>query len=245
MHDIDFLPAECRQNDALRKWQTRRILLAALLAAMIAAAAFHQHNQRRRLEADLAQCEPAHARATAKKSALEDLQSRLQTARAQAELLTYLRHPWPRTRILAALLEPLPDEISFQELRIRRESASGAVSVGHFSQPRSEAEEEQSAGLAPATRDLKRLRAEFDSRQTVISIAGVTTESAALHRYLGELGKQTPILKAQLRSIEADQTDPGTIRFTATVIVRAGYGQPGGPSGSNGELAARTDRKTS
>ena len=123
MHDIDFLPSEYHQGHARRKSHDRRILLVTLLAAIMAAVAWSQRYAAGRLKAKLADCEPARAAATQTKAALGDLQSRLRLARTSAELITYLRHPWPQTRIVAALLGPLPEEIRFEQLQIARQAA--------------------------------------------------------------------------------------------------------------------------
>jgi len=243
MHDIDFLPSEYHQNHTQRRWQTRRVFVVAILATMVAAAAFCQHQRRRRLEADLARCGPAYAAAVQTRDALSELQSRLQLAQASADLVTYLRHPWPRTQILAALLGPLPDEIAFEQLDIDRESATGPKPAESLSPADRKAKEKQEASLPPALRDLKRLREQYDSKRTIVTITGVTTDSAALHRYLGELGRQKLFSKAQLLSIETDSADTERISFSATLIVRPGYGQPGGPSGPNPQSAPRADRK--
>ena len=244
MHDIDFLPAEYRQKYARRMSYGRRLVAATLVVATMVAAAWSQRYRRRQVEAELARCEPARAAAVQTQDALSELQGRLQLARASAELFTYLRHPWPRTRVLAGLLGPLPDEIAFEQLRIEREALSGAQAARGLSWARSEGDEGPSAGLAPATRDLTRLREEFDSRQIVVTIVGLTTESAALHQYVGELGREPLFSKAQLHSIEADKSDPTRIRFSVTVMVRPGYGQPDGPSGRNPNLAVVIDQKT-
>jgi Tfp pilus assembly protein PilN len=244
MHDIDFLPAEYRQSHAERTWQGRRLLIVALLAALVAAAALGQHRRRHRLAADLARCKPEHAKAAQIRDALTQLQSRLQVARTSADLYTYLRHPWPRTRIIAALLEPLPEEIAFEELRIERSAPTGRASRENVSRLDEKAEQEQLARLLPAARDLKGLRDEFDAERIVVTISGVTSESAALHRYLGLLDRKGVFSKVRFGSTETDTVDRRKIRFNATLIVRPGYGQPGGPTGPDQKLAGETRQKT-
>ena len=244
MHDIDFLPSEYRQNHVQRRWQTRRILVVAVLAAMLAAAAVGQQRRRQRLQADLADCEPAHAAAVQTENALDELQSRLQVVRASADLFTYLRHPWPSTQIMAAILGPLPDEITFEQVEIDRETSTGSKPARNLSLTDQQAQEEQLAGLPAAARDLKRLRDELDSKRTTVTITGVTTESAALHRYLGALGRAELFSKAQLHSIETDRADPNRIRFSVMLVVRPGYGQPGGPAGLTPQPTAQAARNT-
>lgn len=244
MHDIDFLPSEYRQNHHRRRSQTRRILVVAVLAAALAAAALDQHRRRQQLRAALADREPAHAAAVQKRDALDELQSRLQAARARADLFTYLRHPWPRTQIMGALLGPLPDEIAFEQVEIAQETATASKPARNLSPADEQAREEQLAGLSAAARDLRRLRDEFDPKRTTVTITGVTSESAALHRYLRELGRAELFSKAQLNSIETDKADPNRVRFTVTLLVRPGYGQPGGPDGPAPQPTAQTAGNT-
>ena len=98
-----------------------------------------------------------------------------------------------------------------------------------------------SGTLPPAARDLKRLRDELDHKQTIVTITGTSTESAALYAYLSELDKADLFLKVHPPSIETDKTDHGqTTRFDATLVVRPGYGQPGGPVALEDEAAEQT-----
>jgi len=243
MHDIDFLPSEYRQNDDEHRWYLRRVLVATGVVAMIAALAWSQDRRSDGLAAELAAREPARVAAVETKDALGELQSQLQLAQAGADLVTYLRHPWPRTRILAAILGPLPDEITFEELYVNREVSVGRKPAERRSRPGEEGDQEPT-NQPSAIRDLERLREEFDSGQTIVTITGVTTESAALHQYLGALGRDALFSKSQLQSIEADTDDPARIRFRAMLVVRPGYGQPDGPSAPKPQLPAPSDPKT-
>jgi len=230
MHDIDFLPAEYLHNHARRQWQPWRVFVVLLFSALIAAAAFGQHHRRSRLEADLAAIAPRRQAAAEQNRVLGELQSQWRVARADAELFTYLRHPWPRTRILGALLAPLPEEITFEQLEIRRQTPAGRPYVERLSRSEQEEQEAQLASQPPAARDLKQLRDQFDARQTVVTINGRSSQSAALHRYLGELGGEELFSKVELASIESEQTGADeTLRFCATLVVRPGYGQADGP----------------
>ena len=233
MHDIDFLPSEYREQQRSRNWYDRRILVVTGVIALIAASAWSQGRRARRLEADVAMRRPACAATAQTRQTLDQLQSQLQLARTRADLVTYLRHPWPRTRILAALLGPLPDNVSFEELTMEVQAPSGARHGSSRSPAAQEEQRSESAALAPAARDLQRLREEVDSQQTIVTITGVTSDSAALHEYLGALGRERLFSTAQLQSSGIDRSDPTSIRFSVTLIVRPGYGQPGGPSGSD------------
>ena len=226
MHEIDFLPAEYLQSHARRQSQPWRVFVVLIFAALIAVAAFGQHRRRSRLEAELAAIAPQREAAAAKNVLLESLQSQLLLARAEADLFTYLRHPWPRTRILHALLAPLPERITFEQLEIQLDTPHSRGYLQQLSPSQQEERQTRLAGQPPAARDLQRLRDEVDRRQTVVTITGLTTESAAVHGYLGELGRVPLFSKVELASIETDQANPDdTLRFRATLVLRPGHGQ--------------------
>jgi Tfp pilus assembly protein PilN len=224
MHEIDFLPSEYRESHARRKGATRRVLLLVVLGAALAAAALFQHREQRRLRAELARLEPAKAQGAAIQMEIDRMQADLRAAQAEAELLTYLRHPWPRTQILAALLAPLPDEITFEELQIVRETASRRA----VAPPAESREGAAPSGLPVATLDLNRLRDEVDGRETLVSISGTASDSQSLHRYLAELDKVDLFARTELVAIETSEIDPQRLRFSVTVTMRPGYGQSGG-----------------
>ena len=241
MHDIDFLPAEYRQQHALRRRQPWRIILVGVVAALVGLASVAQHYRRRSLEAELAAIQPQHDLAVGQNQQLAALQSQLLAARATAELFTYLRHPWPRTRILAEVLAPLPAEVTLNRLDIARQTPTGRGPAQRRSRAEEQAEQAAKAALQPATRDLKRLREEADPAHTIVTVAGVTTDGAALHRYLGSLEKSDLFSKVELSDIETSEGDPTrSLKFSTVLIVRPGYGQPGGPKGSGEKLAAQT-----
>lgn len=244
MQQIDFLPAEYRQKHAQKRGRSWRLIVMLGLATSVLTAAWSQHQSRCRVEEELEAIVPRYEAAVGQNAELAELQSQLCLAQADAELLTYLRHPWPRTQILAAVLAPLSDDITFEKLHISREATSGSQSAERLSRTERQAEEEKTAKLPPAARDLKLLRGQIDQSRTVVIISGVTTESAALYRYLGELGKTALFAKCELESIESVENDGGTLRFNATLVVRPGYGQPGGPSGPKPGADTSANRQT-
>jgi len=231
MHDIDFLPVQYYQQNVRRQSQPWRIVVVVIFVALVGATTLAQHHRRQYVEAELAAVTPPYELAVGQSTRLAGIQVQLQKARRSAELYTYLQHPWPRTQLLVALLAPLPDNIVFEQLQITREKPLSQAPTERRFRPEKVSEEEDLTKLPPAERDLKALREEFDKMQTVIHISGTTAESGSLHRYLGELGKNDLFAKAELNSLESVEHKGGaTMRFKATVFVRPGYGQPGGPT---------------
>ena len=137
-----------------------------------------------------------------------NLKKVLSTTRSDAGLYVYLRHPWPRTQILAAVVESLPDSVMLAQIQIHRESTTSTADIPTHQQRRIDKQKEDIEKLLPSQ----------------------TTHVGSLHRYLGGLEKSRLIEKAELSSIEnlenSDQTDVS--QFSARLVVRPGYGQQGG-----------------
>jgi Tfp pilus assembly protein PilN len=226
MHELDFLPVEYRQQQTRRQWFSKRIAVVVLFIGLMLLARgtqmYHGSQARKALAALGPQCEQAQRQS----NQLSALQEQLQTAEARAELHTYLRHPWPRSRLLAAIIAPLPKEVIFQELRMTREGNPNPD--GTDRRPGASAEEPAAAKVSPAGLDLKWLRDNCDRTRTVIRISGSSGTSAALYQYLGCLAKDDLFAKADLVSI--DEGQGAGMHFNALIVVRPGYGQPGGPS---------------
>lgn len=229
MNEIDFLPIEYRQKRGQQRAQPWRIAVLAGLALLVAIVAFAQQRRLARLDAQLAEVVPQYQAAVAGNEELKRLTGRIDAVRAEAELFTYLRHRWPTTQILDAILAPLPDEITFEQLEIRRENSPGPSAGERTSHADREAESRRLASLPAAAQDLEQLRSQSDGGKTMVTICGLTTDSAVLHRYLGELSRQSLFAKAELDTIESDPIT-AKLRFRLSLVVRPGYGQPDGPA---------------
>ena len=232
VQDIDFLPAQCRRDHVRRRSQPWRLVVVTTFAVLLAAAAYSQHCRKQRVVEQLAAIAPQYEQVLAQRSQLAQIQSRLLSARTRAELLAYLRYPWPRTQLLATLLPALPDEITLDQLQIIRREPPRPAGVEQLGRAERRAAAEQQQKLPPAARDLEQLRQQCDRAETVVLLSGTTTDIAALHAYLGDLGDTQLIAKAELDSIDRDENEQTTTQqFSATLIVRPGYGLPNGPSG--------------
>ncbi len=234
MHNVDFLPAEYRQKHAQRQSQPWQAFVAFAIVALVAGAMLAQHYRMHRLQNELAAIDPVYETAMKQKTRLAEAQVQLAAARAGAELYTYLRHPWPRTQLLAALVRPLPSAITLQQIQILREAPTTSTATDIRPNVDKNAEEEKLKSLTPAERDLARLRGQLDCLRTVVVLTGTTTEIDALHRYIGELDATDIFNKADLdcfNTIDNSKSD-GMLQFRAVLAVEPGYGQPNGPRGS-------------
>jgi len=236
MQNLDFLPAEYHQKYARRQSQPWRIVVVAGFVALMASAAFSQFQHRRHVAADLKAIVPQYEEAVRQKGKLTEVQSELQAAEDEAELLTYLRHCWPRTQLLAALIDPLPNEVTLERLQITHEKQQKQGPAEERPSVRKLAKPQKDQPLAPAVADLKRLRQKLDEMTTVVLLSGITTDSVALYHYLGALDDSSLFSKAELESSEAAEgQDGGREQFQAKLMVRPGYGKPGGPAAPDAE----------
>ncbi len=245
MHDVDFLPVEYRQKHARRQSQPWQVVVAAAIVGLAATAAIVQNVRRHRVAADLATIDAVYRVAISEQNEVAEGQKRLQDARARAELYTYLRHPWPRTQLLAALIGPLPDAVTLQSIQILRESPLHRRPPANQPPTDPKAEEARLKSLAPAERDLEQLRRRLDSLDTVVVLSGTATDIAALHQYIGDLENTDIFEKAELDSFHRiDDAAAAMLQFRAVLAVHPGYGQPDGPVGVDARnLAGRSSAK--
>jgi Tfp pilus assembly protein PilN len=238
MQDIDFLPVQYRQRRVARRRQSWRLVV---LCGTVAVAGLLFAGQRYRLgtlKAELAAVDPQFELVSLQNEQLAQLQSQLAAVRSTAELVTYLRHPWPRTQVMEGLLAPLPDDVTFSRLEIARQQATGAMRPEQSRSER-EAEQAKTASLPPATRDLMQFRRQTERAPLLVTLDGTTREIAALHRYLGVLERSAMFTRVELSAMQSAEVDAGqTLRFRVELTVRPGYGQPGGPIGSERQLVA-------
>lgn len=233
--DVDFLPASYRNQGAKRKTGLWRLVVVALFGALAVFTTAYQRQLKFAAQLEAEHIESLYPAAMARNQALSDLQSQLAAAQVNAELSTYLRHPWPRTQIVAAISRALPDSITLRELNISRE-------IVHKPPVAAPPPGTQAAPTTPASlpaQDLERLRAENDESRVVVLIVGTTQDVGSLHEYLGQLAGSRLFQKVELGSIEtsASSSDPSS-QFTARLIVRPSYGQPGGPESNVGLATA-------
>jgi hypothetical protein len=154
------------------------------------------------------------------------LQSQIALASHEAGLFTYLDHPWPRTQILAHLIQTLPPAIEITQIHLTEQD--NARPQAPQAPARSRPGGDDTGGrLLPAEQDLRKLRAEVDRRQTVAEIAGTTSDVAELHQYVADLNRSPLVAFAQIKLIDAaakDAREPRT-RFGLRVQIQTGHGQ--------------------
>ena len=166
---------------------------AALQRRVLASFAFQQFiysQTAKRLD----ELTPQLAQAKSLAERLGARQTQLKAANRQADLCTFLRHPWPRSQLVAAALRPLPVCVTLQDIHIgRMQSQPGAIAGSHAASRDLDADLKK---LVPTERDLLRLGDEEKTRPNMLTLSGVTTDTAALQHYLVALGKESLFIKA-------------------------------------------------
>lgn len=216
--EADFLPASYRDVGRRRATQWMRLAISGVFVAGMALSAGYQQLLFRSAQAELDRVGRQYEPAQKLNQELARLQAELQSARQQAELLTFLRHPWPRSRVLSAIVTPLPQGVALDELRVGRENLPRPA--GAAQRPAAEQEADR---LPPAVSDLTRLRAESAGLRWVATLSGQTADPAALHQYLAALGRDPLFQKAELGSIQAGGNEKSS-RF----VVRLSLATPPG-----------------
>ncbi len=235
MHEIDFLPHAYRQTHQSRRNRAWGMLVVGLFAGLLGTLAFAQYRRWSNLQYELAEADKRQQVSQTQSLQLTALRAELKKLGEQAELLTYLRHPWPRTQFLHAALKPLPSSITLADFQIHR--TAKAPSTETSTRPATQGSRRRSSETAApepkrtsVEADLARLRAEFDQATVVVVLSGITTDHLSLHRYLSELGAQPLFETFELQSIEeVPNRRDLAFQFRAIGRVVPGYGQPGCP----------------
>jgi hypothetical protein len=232
---LDFLPDKYRQATTRRRNSYWRLVVTLLFVGAFAATAVGLHSVHRDVRAHAANVEARLASAKSRLAVVKQKSAELAMLDEHAALVTFLRHPWPRSRIAAGVLAELPETITVEKLRIyavdRPKPPQGEVSGGS----------ESSAPPPPSVAtDLAELRAQVEAFDVVVQIDGITRDLPGLHLYLQTLLTNELFVKAEPTSIEAVSRDgdaagdapstAGIARFTAHVTVIPGWGCPGGPA---------------
>jgi hypothetical protein len=229
MQDIDFLPIEHRIKRERRKAQPLQLAITATVIGMVSAAAMIQHQRWIHVRKELTSITPAYQQAVQMEEKLVEVKKRLDRSRAQAELCTYLRHPWPRSQLLSALITPLPDSVAFQGVQIFREPRAPLSPDVDPSRDEKQGGEENRGSSTPSERDLKKLHDMLDPMRTFVVLDGTVAGSSVLYHYLGGLDETDYFENARLDCLNRLNEGSESYQFRATLTVRPGYGQPGGP----------------
>lgn len=240
MQDIDFLPSRYHERNRQRQAVTTWITVIAAIVLLLFVGGVYQHRREGALRQQLADTLERQADCQRLNTTLNTMQAELREYEALASLYEYLEHPWPRSRIIEAVLGPLPEDVYLSELSILRQQATASGSTpqrdtkrGRTTSATTEPE------LAPPVEDLKKLREQFDGTTEYVSLKGLALETTRLHSYLAELHASELFHRVNLEAVSALSADEaqrlGIVgghagQFEIRLELRPGYGQPGGPA---------------
>ncbi|MBX3414871.1 MAG: hypothetical protein KF708_19460 [Pirellulales bacterium] len=231
MKDIDFLPSTYRELHRQRRATMVRLVLVLSVAGTIVAAALTQHAERRRVMARLADVQLLHKEATARQAMLTELQGKLERANAMAGLLTFLRHPWPKSQLMTEVLGPLPEAITLERVEVVPVTRPTHQPAGPGPAPIPTDGDPQAPQQLAAVDDLEVLRTQAASSVLEIRLWGLTSDHSALHMYLMALGESKLLLNPELERVEGvPGEDKTAVRFMAHVTVRPSPGMNSSPS---------------
>ncbi len=223
MMQIDFLPQRFRERYDLRYQQLWRITVATLFIGVVVGTAALQHWLRCDAEERLEAIANPHVTALRINQELSRVYQELDRQKRQAALLTYLRHPWPMTRLLDQTLTPLEPSIALESLEVVQQAISPAPRLEDAPNRRNApSETEEKAG---AQADLEELRRRYDGRRFLIRLEGQTHDLGAFHRYLGELALMPLFEHVEIGRLEHLAGDEGGVEFSVQITVRPGPGQ--------------------
>jgi hypothetical protein len=229
MHDIDFLPSRYHQRRVKKVNWRWRALVACAFVGLMAAGWWSQRARRHDLNLELEAARLNQETAEQQATLLAAAQQQLATRNDSARLLVHLRHPWPRTQLLAAVAQPAPEDVSLMEVLVSgvAEAALGGPERASAS-PALRAENSESQPTGPSG-DLARLRDDPAVQTTRIHVHGTARTHMALQGYLAALGRSDLFQAVEVVSLDGQDAAQATYRFQLRLLVRPGYGQPGGP----------------
>ena len=234
MKPIDFLPERYRQAKKRRHTSFYRLGVTMLFVLAFAAAAGGLHFKQLDVRRQSENINKQYAAAQSQSALLANKQAELAKLNIYAALVTHLRHPWPKSRMIDELIAPLPAEVVLSKVEILA-APRPAVTTGEATAAGSETEPKKPS----VETDLAALRSQAEQEDILIHVEGTTHDQTALHLYLQSLLASRLFSAAELTAVEAAPTNGSTEtsatavrhdRFTAIVKVRPAYGLPGGPA---------------
>lgn len=221
---LDFLPEKYRQATKRRRTTYWRGLVVVLFLGVFAACATGLTMVDREVRRELERVNLHYAAATSHDTLLKEKEARLAVLTEYADLLTFLRHPWPRSRIIETLFRGLPDGVTIDALHLGYEARQGTT-------PAAVVAAATTAKTKTAADDLADLRTALEAQNLVARLEGTTSDPPGLHAYLQSLVGGGLFTDAEVEQIEAVRSGGvATSKFTARIVVRPGWGLPGGPT---------------
>lgn len=228
MQTIDFLPEHYRERRKQRRVRYWWALVVCLFGGVVVATGSLQWLSVLKIKHELARLETQVATFRQLDQQLLDIETRAASISHSANLYTFLKHPWPRTQILAAVVQPLPKEIELTSIRI----SESLIAKAQKPVPTPEAGAEAPPPVHPAVADLQQLHNAQEAQRVVVMIEGTAQEVEHLHNYLDALGRHALVAEARLNSMETRKFDSySLVVFQVQLTIKSGHGLSDGPTG--------------
>ncbi len=229
MKQINFLPNRYHEQGVKRKSRIWRAVLVALFGGVCLATAIGQRFLRTAVAEQVDAVATEHTKAQMTNERYNLVQNELRSWRAEAELFTFLRHPWPRTQMLSAIAKLMPNTVSLVKLEIQSVRPTPQASQrrrGRRPPPQAESSDQLSSQI-----DLNLLREQYGNNHTVMFVTGHTTDTTTIHTFVAVLADHIMFSKAELVSLEAidEELRENTTVFQLRLVVRPAYGLTNGP----------------
>lgn len=229
MQTIDFLPAHYRERRKQRRVRWWWALIVCMFGGVVVVTASLQWFNVQRIKKELQQLETQCAAFRQLDQQLLEIEDKVSALSHSANLYTFLKHPWPRTQILAAIAKPLPPELQLSNVRITDSLVAKPIKPAS---PES-ATAETAAPAHPAVADLRLLHDAQESQRLVVMVEGSAKEVEALHGYLEALARHPLIAEARLNSMETRKFETHSlVVFQLQLTITAGHGLSDGPAGA-------------
>ncbi len=228
MQSIDFLPAHYRERRKQRRVRWWWALIVCLFGGIVLTTASLQWLNVQRVKRELNELESQCVAFRQLDQQLLEIEAKAAALSHHANLYTFLKHPWPRTQILAAVIHPLPREVQLTSIRI----SESLIAKKNAPVASPETTAEQARPAHPAIADLQQLHDMHEAQKIVVLIEGSVKEAETLHQYLEALGNHPLIAEARLNSMESRKLETHSlVVFQLHVAVKSGHGLSDGPSG--------------
>lgn len=250
---IDFLPQRFREEREERVSYGWRFVVVAVFALVVGSVSQQQRRGRAALDAALILARHRQASASEQSLRVKRLELELASRRTRAELLTALREPWSRTRVLAGIVGALGPEVVLTELELLRQE-----------RPRETTPDETAAqGVLPGTENASpeppgdetardQVRDEQAHAQLLARFAGTSANLSALHHTIRRLAARREFVSPRIVSVDRTEShtghqhegastaaEPDRVRFLVEVEVR-GPAEAGTSDAPAASVAART-----
>jgi len=218
-HEIEFLPKRYREKRKKNNIKVSRILLIVIMVGGMASVLLYQLACLHSVNRQVAAIDKQNEKVMQLMQEVESRRAKVVLERHHANLLTFLDHPYPKSQIISALVNPLSREITITRLQITQEQVANPNA-----KPPSEKGQAAPKGH-PMELDLKTLISEAKTRRVMVEVEGTTDDTSSLYTYLASLHQAEIIESAKIESIDPHQKSDGSefSNFTAHVRVKRGY----------------------